>query len=65
MPNLANLNLGSFMPEFTRSLGQIKAKQPMHASSVQKGVDMMNGESSIVPKDVFNWRIPLKILPST
>ena len=52
MPNLANLNLGSFMPEFTRSRGQIEAKQPMHPTSRQKGVDMMNGESSMVPRDM-------------
>ena len=52
MPNLANLNLGSFLPDFTRSRAHSEAKNPMHASSGQKDIDIsndiLNDESSTV-----------------
>ena len=52
MPNLANLNLGSFLPDFTRSRAHSEAKHPMHASSGPKGIDIsndiLNDESSTV-----------------
>ena len=56
IPNLANLNFGSFLPDFTRSRAHSEAKQPTHASSGQKDIDisiaMTNGESSMVSMDV-------------
>ena len=56
MPNLANLNLGSFLPDFTRSRSHSEVKQSLLASSGRKDVDistdMTNGESSMVPLDV-------------
>ena len=56
MPNLANLNLGSFRPDFTRSRAHSEAKSPMHASNAQKDNEssnkMTNDESSTLPRDV-------------
>ena len=56
MPNLASLNLGSFRPDFTRSRAHSEAKHPMLASNGQNDIDssieMTNGESSMVPRDV-------------
>ena len=52
MPNLANINLGSFLPDFTRSRAHSEAKHPMHASSGQRDIDIfndiLNDESSTV-----------------
>ena len=52
MPNVSNLNFGSFRPEFTRSRAHSEAKQPIHISSKQKGDDVSNGETSMVPRDM-------------
>ena len=56
MPNLANLNLGSFLPDFTRSRAHSEAKQPLLASSGQQdsdpSIDMTNGNPSMGSRDV-------------
>ena len=56
IPNLANLNLGSFLPDFTRSRANSEAKQPLLASSGQQdsdsSIDMTNGDPSMVSRDV-------------
>ena len=56
MPNLANLNLGSFLPDFTRSRAHSEAKQPLLASNGQQdsdsSIDMTNGNPSMVSRDV-------------
>lgn len=56
MLNLSGLNLGSFRPDFTRSRAPSEAKQPTHASNVQRNFDtattLTNGDSEITSRDL-------------